>query len=50
MGGSNGREALKCVEQYDPMSNTCTELPSMRLPRSHFSVCEMNGRIYAVGE
>lgn len=50
VGGSNGRNTLNTLEQYDSILNTWTELPNMRLPRSHFSVCEMNGLIYSIGK
>ena len=50
IGGSNGSEALKYAEQYDPLSNTWTALPPMRLPRSHFAVTQFLGRIYAIGK
>ena len=50
IGGSDGTDSLKYAEQYDPLSNTWTVLPSMRLPRSYFGVSQLHGKIYSVGK
>lgn len=37
------------VEQYDPVSNTCKEFPSMLVGRCYHALVNLNDTLYAIG-
>lgn len=39
----------KCFWMYDPVLNKCKKLPSMRFPRSNFSLVAHNKKCYVIG-
>jgi hypothetical protein len=45
-GGEMGERS---GEKYDPRTNTWTEIPSMRTPRSRFATVIMDDKIFAIG-
>jgi N-acetylneuraminic acid mutarotase len=53
IGGSPGYDqwyqGLTTVEEYDPATDTWAKKSDMLSPRTYFSTCVVNGRIYAIG-
>ena len=37
------------AERYDSQTNTWLQVPNMNLPRSHFCLQELGGKLYAIG-
>ncbi|KAL3319985.1 hypothetical protein Ciccas_001343 [Cichlidogyrus casuarinus] len=48
-GGLFEQTSLKCVEKYDPHSNTWAQLPPMHCARENSTACVFNGRILVAG-
>ena len=48
-GTPNGRESLRTVEVYDPITNNWTQKTDMPTPRWGLSTSTVNGKIYSVG-
>jgi hypothetical protein len=48
-GTPNGRDGLRNVEVYDPVTDTWTKAPDMPTPRGNLSASTVNGKVYAIG-
>lgn len=46
--GTGGAETTVAVEEYDPVTDTWVSVADLPTPRSAFSACELNGRLYIV--
>jgi N-acetylneuraminic acid mutarotase len=53
IGGTPGynqwNQGLTTVEEYDPSTDTWATKTDMPTPRTYFSTCVVNGKIYAIG-
>lgn len=48
-GGYDRAECLRCVEIYNPLTNTWKELPPMKDARGRFNIAVVDGKVYAIG-
>ena len=49
MGGFDGKQTLKTVEAYNPLTDKWEKKADMSSVRRAFATCVVNGKIYAVG-
>lgn len=49
LGGHNASVRFRCVEQWNPWTNTWRPLPPMSMQRSSLAACVLNDKIYVAG-